>query len=38
MQYYDQHLHTYFSFDSEEKFENYLAYQPEFSFLRITLI
>lgn len=30
MQYYDQHLHTYFSFDSEEKFENYLAYQPEF--------
>ncbi len=30
MSYYDQHLHTYFSFDSEEQFENYLAYQPEF--------
>ncbi|MEO1772376.1 MULTISPECIES: PHP domain-containing protein [Enterococcus] len=30
MQYYDQHLHTYFSFDSEEQFESYLAYQPEF--------
>lgn len=30
MNYYDQHLHTYFSFDSEEQFENYLAYKPEF--------
>ncbi|MHC5216392.1 PHP domain-containing protein [Enterococcus sp. LJL128] len=30
MNYYDQHLHTYFSFDSEEHFENYLTYQPEF--------
>lgn len=29
MQYYDQHLHTFLSFDSEEQFENYLAYQPE---------
>ena len=27
MQYYDQHLHTYFSFDSEEKFENYLNWK-----------
>lgn len=24
MDYYDQHAHTHFSFDSEEKFENYL--------------
>jgi histidinol-phosphatase (PHP family) len=30
MKYYDQHLHTFLSFDSEEQFENYLAYQPEF--------
>lgn len=30
MNYYDQHLHTFLSFDSEEKFEHYLAYQPEF--------
>ncbi|MGP6139855.1 MULTISPECIES: hypothetical protein [unclassified Jeotgalibaca] len=25
MQYYDQHMHTYFSPDSQERFENYLA-------------
>ena len=30
MNYYDQHLHTFLSFDSEERFENYLAFQPEF--------
>lgn len=29
MAYYDQHLHTFLSFDSKEKFENYLAYTPE---------
>ncbi len=29
MHFYDQHLHTYLSFDSDELFENYLAYQPE---------
>lgn len=30
MEYYDQHLHTFLSFDSEEQFENYLTYEPEF--------
>lgn len=30
MQYYDQHLHTFLSFDSEEQFERYLAYGPAF--------
>lgn len=30
MKYYDQHLHTFLSFDSDEKFENYLASQPTF--------
>lgn len=30
MNYYDQHLHTFLSFDSEEQFENYLAYKPDF--------
>lgn len=30
MQYYDQHLHTYFSFDSEELFEHYLINQPQY--------
>lgn len=30
MNYYDQHLHTFLSFDSEEQFENYLVNQPEF--------
>lgn len=25
MKYYDQHVHTFFSFDSEERFEKYLA-------------
>lgn len=30
MDYYDQHLHTYFSFDSQERFENYLANNPSF--------
>lgn len=30
MNYYDQHLHTFLSFDSEEQFENYLAHQPDF--------
>lgn len=30
MDYYDQHLHTYFSFDSEETFENYLKNTPQF--------
>lgn len=29
MKYYDQHFHTFLSFDSEEKFENYLKQQPE---------
>lgn len=29
MNYYDQHYHTFLSFDSEEKFENYLKHQPE---------
>lgn len=29
MKYYDQHLHTYFSFDSEAQFEDYLQVQPE---------
>lgn len=24
MKYYDQHMHTYYSYDSEEHFENYL--------------
>lgn len=28
MNYYDQHLHTFLSFDSEERFENYLVQQP----------
>lgn len=28
MDYYDQHLHTYLSFDSEERFENYLVFEP----------
>ena len=30
MKYYDQHLHTFLSFDSDEQFENYLIKQPEF--------
>ncbi|MGX6979808.1 PHP domain-containing protein [Vagococcus elongatus] len=30
MNYHDQHLHTYFSFDADETFENYLKYQPEY--------
>lgn len=30
MNYYDQHLHTFLSFDSDEQFENYLAYQPAY--------
>lgn len=30
MNYYDQHLHTFLSFDSEEQFENYLVNKPEF--------
>lgn len=30
MNYYDQHVHTFLSFDSEERFENYLAFQPQF--------
>lgn len=31
MKYYDQHLHTHHSFDSEETFENYLTtYSPEY--------
>lgn len=30
MKYYDQHLHTFLSFDSDEQFENYLSSQPEF--------
>lgn len=30
MNYYDQHLHTFLSFDSEEQFENYLGNKPEF--------
>ncbi|MFV0557566.1 MAG: histidinol phosphate phosphatase [Enterococcus sp.] len=30
MHYYDQHLHTYFSFDSTEQFENYLTHQSEY--------
>lgn len=31
MNYYDQHLHTHHSFDSEESFENYLnTYSPDF--------
>ncbi len=30
MNYYDQHLHTYFSFDSEENFEDYLICEPEY--------
>lgn len=31
MKYYDQHLHTHHSFDSEESFENYLStYSPDF--------
>lgn len=30
MNYYDQHLHTFLSFDSEEQFENYLINKPEF--------
>lgn len=30
MDYYDQHLHTYFSFDSTETFENYLKEKPAF--------
>ncbi|ALS02180.1 histidinol phosphate phosphatase [Enterococcus silesiacus] len=30
MNYYDQHVHTYFSFDSEEVFENYLKNEPDF--------
>lgn len=29
MNYYDQHFHTFLSFDSNEQFENYLAFQPE---------
>ncbi|MGX7031451.1 PHP domain-containing protein [Vagococcus zengguangii] len=29
MTYYDQHLHTYHSFDSSETFENYLARSPK---------
>ena len=30
MNYYDQHLHTFLSFDSEETFEHYLEHQPTF--------
>lgn len=30
MQYYDQHAHTHFSFDSEERFENYLNLSNKF--------
>lgn len=30
MYYYDQHLHTFLSFDSDEKFENYLKHQPKY--------
>ena len=30
MKYYDQHLHTSLSFDSDETFENYLKHQPEY--------
>lgn len=30
MNYYDQHLHTFLSFDSDEQFENYLSQQPDF--------
>lgn len=30
MKYYDQHLHTFLSFDSDEQFENYLLNQPEY--------
>ena len=30
MNYYDQHVHTFLSFDLEERFENYLAFQPQF--------
>lgn len=30
LHYYDQHLHTFLSFDSEETFEAYLTHQPEF--------
>src|SRR5699024_2318954 len=30
MKYYDQHLHTFLSFDSDEKFENYLTEQTKF--------
>lgn len=30
MNYHDQHLHTYFSFDSEESFENYLVHHPDY--------
>lgn len=29
MVYYDQHLHTHFSFDSSEKFTNYLSLSPK---------
>ncbi|BDR58941.1 PHP domain-containing protein [Xylocopilactobacillus apicola] len=30
MKYYDQHLHTYFSFDSKEQFKNYLINKPRY--------
>ena len=30
MQYYDQHLHTYLSYDSREQFENYLKLAEDF--------
>src|SRR5699024_12178164 len=30
MDYYDQHLHTYLSFDSQERFENYLIDSPQY--------
>ena len=30
MDYYDQHMHTHFSFDSEEEFENYLKLSNKF--------
>ncbi|MHC5269828.1 PHP domain-containing protein [Enterococcus sp. LJL98] len=30
MKYYDQHLHTFLSFDSDEKFENYLGSPLDF--------
>ena len=30
MQYYDQHLHTYFSYDCREQFENYLKKADQF--------